>query len=44
MTIARLLAYRRILLSLIMMVEDDLRARGWRCERDAAPTEGRRVS
>jgi hypothetical protein len=42
-TIARLLAYRRILLSLITMIEDDLRARGWRHEQSAhATTQDRR--
>jgi hypothetical protein len=44
MTIARLLAYRRILLSLITMIEADLQARGWHgAQQVAAQAPDRRA-
>jgi hypothetical protein len=44
-TIARLLVYRRILLSLLLLVEEDLCARGWRgAAGDARALPDRRVS
>lgn len=43
-TIARLHAIRRMLLTLLAWVEEDLRARGWqRGHGDASTTDGRRV-